>query len=149
VGVAAADLRAWLKQRLPRYMVPAAFVLLPALPLTPNGKVNRKALPAPESETRKLPHELPSTPIESIIAEIWTNVLKLTSVGIDDDFFDLGGHSLLAVRVMGRINQALEVDLNLRQLFETPTVRGLALAALDSMVAGADEDALHGAGAIQ
>jgi len=149
-GLGATDLRAWLKQQLPLYMVPATFVLLPALPLTPNGKVNRKALPAPETKTRELPHELPTTPIESTIAEIWADVLNLTIVGIDEDFFDLGGHSLLAVRLMSRINQALEVDLNLRQLFETPTVRGLALAALANLVAGTTEDdALHGVGAIE
>ena len=148
--LAAADLRAWLKQQLPLYMVPATFVLLPALPLTPNGKVNRKALPAPETETRELPLELPTTPIESTIAEIWADVLSLTIVGIDEDFFDLGGHSLLAVRLMSRINQTMGVDLNLRQLFETPTVRGLALAALANLVAGADEEyALQGVGAIE
>ena len=149
-GLAAADLRAWLKGQLPDYMVPAAFVQLPVLPLTPNGKVNRKALPAPETETRELPRELPTTPIESTIAEIWADVLNLTLVGIDDDFFDFGGHSLLAVRLMSRINQSMGVDLNLRQLFETPTVRGLALAALASLVAGTDkDDALHGVGAIE
>jgi hypothetical protein len=147
--LAAADLRAWLKQQLPLYMVPAVFVPLPALPLTPNGKVNRKALPAPEIEIRELPRELPTTPIESTIAEIWVDVLNLTNVGIDDDFFDVGGHSLLAVQLMSRINQTI-VDLNLRQLFETPTVRDLALAALADLVAGADKvDALDGVGAIE
>jgi len=138
-----------LRERLPEYMRPAAYVMLERLPLTPNAKIDRKALPVPETETREPPHEVPTTPIESIIAEIWANVLNLTSVGIDEDFFDLGGHSLLAVRLMSRINQALEVDLNLRQLFETPTVRGLALAALDNMVAGANDDvALQGTEAI-
>ena len=148
--LAAADLRAWLKRQLPLYMVPAIFVLLPAMPLTPNGKVNRKALPAPETETRELPPELPTTPIQSTIAEIWADMLNLTIVGIDDDFFDFGGHSLLAVRLMNRVDQTIGVNLNLRQLFETPTVRGLALAALANLVAGADKvDALHGVGAIE
>ncbi len=141
VGITVANLRAWLKRQLPPYMVPTAFVLLPALPLTPNGKVNRKALPKPDNETSASAPEIPPTPIESIIAEIWASVLNRQQVDIDDDFFDLGGHSLLAVQLMSRINQELEVELNLRQLFETPTVRGLALTALDVMVAGADADA--------
>jgi len=138
-GLVAADLRAFLKQRLPDYMLPAAFVLLPALPLMPNGKVDREALSAPEYECRALGDDPPRTPVESAIAEGWASVLKLPWVGINDNFFELGGHSLLAVQLMNRIKGRLSIDLSLRQLFETPTVSGLALAALDSLAIDTDQ----------
>jgi acyl carrier protein len=117
------DLRSFLKQKLPDYMVPSIFVFVDALPLTPNGKVDRKALPAPEQETLFV---LPRTAAEETIRKIWAEVLQLEQVGIHDDFFTLGGHSLLAIQVMSRLRQAFHMELPLRSLFENPTVALLA-----------------------
>jgi len=123
-----AELRTFLKQRLPDYMVPSAFVFLDSLPLTPNGKIDHRALPAPDESCRKLEetYVAPRTPTEKLLAEIWSGVLKLQKVGIHDNFFDLGGHSLLATQLVGRIRGALQIDLPLRMLFERPTIAGLA-----------------------
>ncbi len=122
------ELRHWVKERLPEYMVPVGWVELARLPLSPNGKVDRKHLPAPEYERPELAGEYrgPRTPAEEVVAGIWAEVLKLERVGIDDQFFELGGHSLLATQVVSRIRQAFQVELPLRALFEAPTVTGLA-----------------------
>lgn len=123
------ELRSFLKQKLPEYMIPSAFVFLDTLPLTPNGKVDRKALPVPDSSRAGLEESYvpPRTVVEEIIAGIWGEVLKVEKVGIHDNFFELGGHSLLATQVMSRLREALQVDLPLRTLFEVPTVAELAL----------------------
>ena len=125
-----AALREALRERLPEFMVPSAFVFLDALPLTPNGKVNRRALPPPDAaaETSGAEYVAPRTPLEELLAEIWTGVLEVERVGIDDPFWDLGGHSLLATRVLARLLDATGVDLPLQALFEHPTVRQLAEA---------------------
>ncbi|MEW5925951.1 MAG: non-ribosomal peptide synthase/polyketide synthase [Gemmatimonadota bacterium] len=124
---AAAELRAWLRERLPDYMVPSGFVGLDAFPLTPSGKVDRRALPEPEVEgAGEAEPARPSTPVEEILAGIWAAVLGVETVGIHDDFFALGGHSLLGARVVSRIRVAFEVELPLRALFEAPTVAELA-----------------------
>ncbi|HEV8722247.1 MAG TPA: amino acid adenylation domain-containing protein [Candidatus Binatia bacterium] len=122
------ELRSFLKQKLPEYMVPSTFVFLETLPLTPNGKLDRKALPAPDPIRAALSQTFvgPRSPVEQIIAQIWADVLKVEKVGIHDNFFDLGGHSLLATQAMSRICQALRVELPLRALFERPTVAELA-----------------------
>jgi amino acid adenylation domain-containing protein len=118
-------LRQVLIEKLPEYMVPSAFVMLDFLPLTPNGKVDRKALPAP-SQPMERGFVAPRTPTESLLVEIWAEVLKCDRVGICDNFFDLGGDSLLAVRLLDRIHEQFEQELPLSALFLTPTVEGLA-----------------------
>ncbi len=122
------ELRAWVKERVPEYMTPVAFVTLERFPLSPNGKVDRKNLPAPDYVRPELGRDYleARTPAEEVIAGIWAEVLKLDQVGIEDDFFELGGHSLLATQVVSRIRQAFQVELPLRAMFEAPTVAGLA-----------------------
>ncbi|WP_437277985.1 amino acid adenylation domain-containing protein [Sorangium sp. So ce375] len=120
-----AALRAFLKDRLPEYMHPSAFVLLHALPLTANGKVDRKALPSPAARRRR-EYVAPRTPVEETLAAIWADVLGRPQVGVEDDFFDLGGHSLMAIPLMHRIQQAFGGSLSLMAIFEAPTVAGLA-----------------------
>jgi amino acid adenylation domain-containing protein len=121
------ELRRFLKQKLPDYMVPGAFVLLDALPLTPNGKVDRRALPAPDQSRpdQSVTFVAPRTPIEQQLADIWAEVLRLEQVGVHDNFFEFGGHSLLATQVISRLRQAFGVELPVRTLFEAPTVADL------------------------
>src|SRR5262249_48298644 len=122
------ELRTYVKERLPEYMEPTAFVVIEQMPLTANGKVDRRALPEPELNRaeRELQYEAARTPVEEMIAEIWGEVLKQPRVGVKDNFFELGGHSLLATQVMSRLRQALRVEVALRKLFEEPTVEALA-----------------------
>jgi amino acid adenylation domain-containing protein len=128
-GASPDSLREYLCQRLPSYMVPAAFVMLAALPLTPNGKLDRNALPVPEfgSGTGRAPR----TPQEQLLCELFAEVLGVAQVSIDDNFFDRGGHSLLATRLITRMQVTLGVELKLHSLFDTPTVAGL-VACLDN-----------------
>ncbi|WP_442936453.1 non-ribosomal peptide synthase/polyketide synthase [Nostoc sp.] len=121
------ELRIFLKEKLPQYMVPSAFVSLEFLPLTPNGKVDRKALPAPDSHnTQAVNFVAPRTPVEEVLAGIWANVLHLEKVGVLDNFFDLGGHSLTTIRVMSQVNETFQMKLPLRHLFTAPTIAELA-----------------------
>ncbi len=122
------DLRGFLMESLPEYMVPTAFVFLDAFPLTPNGKVDRKALPSPDGVHPKLGSEYvaPQSEIERTITSIWQEVLKVERVGIDDNFFDLGGHSLLLVRIQGKLSEAFNRDISIIELFKYPTVNTLA-----------------------
>ncbi|HMG51985.1 MAG TPA: amino acid adenylation domain-containing protein, partial [Kofleriaceae bacterium] len=123
-----AQLRAHLKDHLPDYMVPAAFVALPGFPLTANGKIDRKALPAPEPAVDHLPEAgAPRSPVEAALADIWRDVLRLPRVGVHDNFFALGGHSLIATQVTSRIRSTLRVELLVRALFEAPTIAELAV----------------------
>jgi amino acid adenylation domain-containing protein len=121
-------IRRALAEKLPDYMIPAVFVPLDALPLTPNGKVDRRALPAPEMDrtTAGMDYTAPRTPIEEALGDIWSEALGLKQVGIHDNFFNLGGHSLIATRVVSRIHSVFEIELPLRKLFDSPTIRELA-----------------------
>jgi acyl carrier protein len=121
------DLRRFLKEQLPEYMVPSAFVTLESLPLTPNGKVDRRALPEPELRPElELTFVAPRTPIEEMLASIWAGVLSIEQVGVHDNFFELGGHSLLATQVISRVRDTISIELPLRSLFEAPTIAELA-----------------------
>ncbi|MBV8200387.1 MAG: AMP-binding protein, partial [Acidobacteria bacterium] len=122
------ELRQFLGERLPDYMVPAAWVTLAALPLTANGKVDRKALPAPEGESARRGYVAPRTPVEEILAGIWGELFGRERIGADDQFFELGGHSLLATRMTLRVKEVFGVELRLRAVFDAPTVAGLAAA---------------------
>ena len=121
------ELRRFLLQQLPDYMVPAIFAILEEVPLTPNGKVDRRALPAPDTNRSGcFGTRAPRTPTEEILCAIWAQVLGLEFVGIDDNFFTLGGHSLLATQVISRCRQAFCVEISLQMLFDAPTIARLA-----------------------
>src|SRR5258708_24195017 len=109
-------------------MLPAYFIRLDKLPLTSNGKVDRKALPALCYENIQPAHDFvgPRTETEKALAAIWSELLYVETIGINDDFFDLGGQSLVAIKAVSRIRDVFEVDLPLRNLFERPTIAGLA-----------------------
>jgi thioesterase domain-containing protein/acyl carrier protein len=123
-----AVLRKNLKERLPQYMVPAAFVLMEKFPLTSNGKIDRKALPAFSPDAAPLSPDFvsPRTEIEKTLAAIWMDLMRIERIGVHDDFFDLGAHSLMAVRAVSKIREAFGVDLPLASLLEAPTVASLA-----------------------
>ncbi len=124
----AGELRGFLAEKLPEYMVPSAFVFLDALPLTPNGKIDRHAFPVPDTVRPETGQEFaaPRTLVEETLAGIWAEILGLEQIGIHDNFFDLGGHSLLATRVVSRLRETLMVELPLRAMFEAPTVAELS-----------------------
>ncbi len=130
---AAAEFRAWLRDRLPDYMIPARVVTLAEFPLTPNGKIDRKRLPAvtgedtPDEEPAAAGHVAPRNETEERLAEIWAGVLGPQTIGVEDSFFDLGGHSLLATKLVFRIRTAFDLDLPLQVMFEgKPTIARLA-----------------------
>jgi len=123
-------LRRYLGERLPAYMVPAAFVTLPRLPWTANLKLDRDALPEPESladaGTGAAGQRQPGNPVEEVLVRLWTQLLGIEPAGVEQDFFDLGGHSLLATQLVSRVREALGVELALRDVFAAPTIAGLA-----------------------
>ncbi|MEO8428364.1 MAG: AMP-binding protein, partial [Verrucomicrobiota bacterium] len=126
--VAAEELRGYLTEQLPDYMVPSVFIKLEKMPLTPNGKMDRRALPNPDEAIvpKEKPFVAPRNSAEETLAGIWAEVLKADRVGIHDNFFELGGHSLLATQVIARIRAAFEIQIGLRTIFESPTVAKLA-----------------------
>ena len=121
------DLRSFLKGKLPSHMVPGIFTMLDNLPLTANGKVDRRALPAPYPAQQPAEDFVgPRTPTEELVAAAWCQALKLPSVSMNDNFFELGGHSLLAAKVFAELQRSVTVELNLVDIFNAPTVTGLA-----------------------
>ncbi|MGZ6525537.1 MAG: phosphopantetheine-binding protein, partial [Tumebacillaceae bacterium] len=126
--VTISEVRSFLQEKLPDYMVPTAFMFLDALPLTPNRKVDRLALPKPEHNRPDLQvaYVAPETELEKTIASVWQEVLRVEQVGVNDNFFDLGGHSLLVVQVHNKLRERLGVELTVVQLFQYPTVSALA-----------------------
>ncbi len=122
------DLRDFLRQRLPEYMIPSAFTIVQSFPLTPNGKIDRAALPDPKLGYSMLekPFVAPRTRTEEALTRIWQEVLAIEHLGIEDNFFELGGHSLTATRVLSRVRDFFQIDLPLRSIFDHPTVAALA-----------------------
>jgi acyl carrier protein len=129
------ETRKYLKQKLPEYMIPSAWVPLDELPLTPNGKIDSRALPAPDQNRPAWEgvYQPPRTRTEQALARIWAEVLKLNEVGIHDNFFELGGHSLLATQVVSRIRTVFSIELPLRHMFESPTVAAIAVIIEESL----------------
>ena len=139
------ELRRFLQEKLPEYMVPAAFVTLEALPLTPNGKIDRQALPAPASSRSGLEASFvaPRTPIEEILATIWAEVLGLEQIGIYDNFFELGGDSILSIQIIARANQ-VGLALAPRKLFQYQTIAELAAVAGTTIAIQSQQDLVTG-----
>jgi amino acid adenylation domain-containing protein len=123
-----AEIRQFLTEKLPAYMIPSLFIKLDALPLTPNGKVDRKALPKPETFLAELTANLvaPRNEIEEKIALIWQEVLNMEKVGVDNNFFELGGHSLSGIQMVSRLSKTFNIVFPLRALFEVPTIAQIA-----------------------
>ncbi|TMQ11358.1 MAG: amino acid adenylation domain-containing protein [Deltaproteobacteria bacterium] len=121
------ELQGFLAARLPGYMIPSAFVVLDELPRTASGKLDRTALPAPADDAhQRTAYVAPATPTQTLLAEIWREMLGVDQVGVHDSFFALGGHSLLVVRLVARIHRRLGVELTIRSVFESPTIAGQA-----------------------
>jgi acyl carrier protein len=137
------ELRAYLKQQLPDYMVPQAVMVLAKLPLNANGKIDRQALPGPEQATRA--YVAPRTATEATVVAIWAEVLRRepSQISADDSFFDLGGHSLLATQVISRLRERFSVEIPMRAMFDQPRVSGLAGAVEQAQkAAGGDEEGM-------
>jgi len=143
-GPKVGELRRFLNEKLPDYMIPHDFVTLEAIPLTDTRKVDRKALPDPGTSRPELttPYVAPRTPIEKELAKIWAEVLSTDEVGIHDDFFDLGGHSLSATRIISRVIATFELQLPVRALFDSPTVAAMSVVISSKEGQKADEENL-------
>ncbi|MCW6050897.1 amino acid adenylation domain-containing protein [Lyngbya sp. CCAP 1446/10] len=121
------ELRSFVAEKLPDYMVPSVVVQLEALPLIPNGKVDYRALPVPENRRDlKRDYAMPKTEAERLIAEVWQEILQLEKVGINDNFFEIGGHSLLLVKVQAKLHKVLERNISAIDLFKYPSIKMLA-----------------------
>jgi amino acid adenylation domain-containing protein len=131
-----ADLKAFLKDKLPEHMVPSVFVSLAEMPLSPNGKADRKALPAPDASHFGSEREwvAPRNQAEEVLADLWSRVLQVERVGVHDNFFERGGHSLLAMQLVSRVREAFQVELPLRSLFEKPTISELVLLIEEQII---------------
>jgi amino acid adenylation domain-containing protein/non-ribosomal peptide synthase protein (TIGR01720 family) len=138
------ELRSYLQEQLPAYMIPSAFVPMDELPLTPNGKLDRKALPAPESSLESADKYVAArTPTEELLASIWSEVLRVERVGVNDNFFELGGDSILSVQIIARANRA-GLRLTPKQLFQHQTIATLAAAASSSQASLAPQSPISG-----
>ncbi|HEX8186018.1 MAG TPA: phosphopantetheine-binding protein [Blastocatellia bacterium] len=128
------ELRGFLAQKLPEYMVPASYVFLEALPLTSSGKIDRRALPLPALTASESDEEFvaPRDDAEEVMAGIWAEVLGLEQVGVESNFFEMGGHSLTASQVIYRVRDLFQVELPVRSLFESPTVAGICKVLIAS-----------------
>jgi amino acid adenylation domain-containing protein/thioester reductase-like protein len=138
-------LRAYLKEKLPEYMVPAVFVMMDKFPLTPNGKVDRRALPAPSQDRPDLDVQMvePTNEIERDLVQIWSQMLGIVPIGIHDNFFDLGGHSLFIAQMMTQVEATFAVKLPLSELFTAPTVAGLAQSIVNARQPQSSSDQLN------
>jgi len=127
------QLRRFLRDRLPGVMIPSVFMMVEEFPLSGSSKLDRKSLPTPSMARPDVGTEFvgPETPIEKVLAEIWTEVLSLEQVGIHDNFFDLGGHSLAATRVVSRVIKHLQLELPMNSLFQSPTIAEMAAAVIE------------------
>ncbi|MGB8509704.1 MAG: amino acid adenylation domain-containing protein, partial [Pyrinomonadaceae bacterium] len=135
------ELRSVLKESLPEYMVPSAFVMLDELPLTPNGKLDRQALPASDGSRPELEslYVAPRTELEQMIVNLWQEILQVEKVGVTDDFFELGGHSLLATRIISRLNKAFQIELSVMSIFGKPNAAALAAAVEETLLREVEE----------
>jgi acyl carrier protein len=133
-----AELRRFLKSRVPDYLIPSSFVSLTAFPLLPNGKIDRKVLPAPDANqgTAERSFVAPRNETEEKLATIWQELLHVQRIGIDQNFFELGGHSLLGIQLISRIRRVFEVEIPVRCLFDEPTIASLALEIGKAKAAG-------------
>ena len=140
--VTSEELRDYLKQQLPDYMVPQAVMVLQKLPLNANGKLDRQALPEPEQASKARAYVAPRTATEQAIAEIWAEVLRRdkAKLSVEDNFFDLGGHSLLATQVISRVRERFSVEVPMRLMFDQPRISGLAEAVEQAGDSGTDAD---------
>ncbi|MFS2001979.1 amino acid adenylation domain-containing protein, partial [Duganella sp. CT11-25] len=142
-ALSAATLRPLLLTRLAEYMVPGAIVVLPAFPLTPNGKLDRKALPAPDDDPHQAaPAEPPQGEMETLLADIWRQLLGVSQVGRHDDFFALGGHSLLAIQLLACVREQVGIELELRTLFQASSLSALAEEVSALQLAALSEEEL-------
>jgi acyl carrier protein len=125
--IRSSEIRSYMGEELPEYMIPSLFVELEELPLTANGKVDRARLPEPDRSRVELDAELvlPRTPAEEVVAEVWARVLGLDQIGVRDNFFQLGGHSLLTTQMVSRLRDIFRVEIPLRSVFQSPTVEGV------------------------
>ena len=128
------NIRGYLKEKLPLYMIPNTFVILESFPLTPNGKIDRKALASLEqdSKIKRKAYVAPRNTTEEQLAAMWSSLLNIEKVSIHDNFFNLGGHSLIATQAISRIRSTCNVDISLRALFEHPTIAALS-KVIDSL----------------
>jgi amino acid adenylation domain-containing protein len=124
--IGAIDLKQALQKTLPEYMVPSVFVPMPALPRMANGKIDRVALPAPDRSRSPSVRDESRSPVEELLCGLWREVLKIETVGVNDDFFELGGHSLLGMQMMSQVRDLFQVELMLKELFTVPTIAALA-----------------------
>jgi amino acid adenylation domain-containing protein len=145
-GAQAGALRGFLKERLPAYMLPSAFVFLDVFPLTPNGKLDRKALPAPHNRSPELDasYIAPRTSTEEALASIWREVLNVKRIGVHDNFFEMGGHSLLALQLRFQIERTLEIEMPLVAIYLSPTIEGMALTVLQQKLEALDAREVQG-----